>query len=95
MENGNEDQLITISIFISTGRIMTKGKKFAEWSLDEFPMLLLIVNSLEPLGTLCSKDLSLFLTALPNFFSKMSLPATTQQLNDVTDKEDAVHNNEI
>ena len=75
---------------------MIQGKKFAECSLDEFPTLLLIVNSLQPLGTLCSKDLSLFLTALPNFFQKChDIAATTQQLNDVTDKEDAVHNNEI
>ena len=36
------------------------------------------------------------LTALPNFFQKCHhIAANTQQLNDVTDKEDAVHNNEI
>ena len=51
VENGNEDQLITISIFISTGRIMIQGKKFAEWSQDEFSTLLFIVNILEPFGT--------------------------------------------
>ena len=50
VENSNEDQLVTISIFISTGRIMIQGKKFAEWRRDEFPTLLSIVNDLEPLG---------------------------------------------
>ena len=45
----NEEQLVTVSVFISTGRIMIQGKKFAEWSSDEFPALLAIVNSLEPL----------------------------------------------
>ena len=40
VEDNDEDQLITISIFISTGRIMIQGKKFAEWSRDEFPALL-------------------------------------------------------
>ena len=30
---------------------MIQGKKFAEWSQDEFPTLLFIVNILEPLGT--------------------------------------------
>ena len=51
VENGNEDQHITISVFISTGRIMIQGKKFAEWSQDKFFTLLFIVNILEPLGT--------------------------------------------
>ena len=60
--NGNEDQLTTISIFISTGRIMIQGKKFAEWSQHEVPALLFIVNSLEPSGTPCSKDHTLCLT---------------------------------
>ena len=65
-------------------------------SRDEFPTLLFIVNSLEPLGTPCLNDLSLFLTALPNFFQKChDIVANTQQLNDATDKEDAVRNNEI
>ena len=50
VEDNDEDQLITISIFISTGRIMIQGKKFAEWSRDEFPALLSIVNSLESSG---------------------------------------------
>ena len=44
VENSNEDQLVTISIFISTGRIMIQGKKFAEWGRDEFPTLLSIVK---------------------------------------------------
>ena len=39
VEDNDEDQLITISIFISTGRIMIQGKKFTEWSRDEFPAL--------------------------------------------------------
>ena len=47
VDNNTEDRLLTISIFISTGRIMIQGKKFAEWSRDEFPTLLSIVNSLE------------------------------------------------
>ena len=70
VENSNENQLVTISIFISTGRIMIQGKKFAEWSRDEFPTLLSTVNDLEPLGNPSSQNPSLFLMALPNFFPK-------------------------
>ena len=42
VENSNEYQIVTISIFISTGRIMIQGKKFAEWSRDEFPRCYLL-----------------------------------------------------
>lgn len=72
IENGNEDQLITISIFICTGRIMIQGKKFAEWSRDEFPTLLFIVNRLESLGTPLFKRPFIIPHGLTQFFSKMS-----------------------
>ena len=83
VENGNEDQLVTISIFISTGRIMIQGKKFAEWSRDEFPTLLSIVNYLEPLGNPSSQNPSLVLMALPNFFSKcQGIETNKEEIND-------------
>lgn len=69
----NEEQLVTVSVFISTGRIMVQGEKFAEWSSDEFPALLSIVNSLAALtdnGSITSEDTSLFLVGLPKFFNK-------------------------
>ena len=83
----NEEQLVTVSVFISTGRIMIQGKKFAEWSSDEFPALLAIVNSLEPLtdnGSLTSEDTSLFLADLPKFFTKLQ-----EEDKEITNQENA------
>ena len=96
VENSDEDQLVTISIFISTGRIMIQGKKFAEWSRDEFPTLLSIVNNLEPLGNPSSQNPSLFLMALPNLFPKcQGIETNKEEINETNNEEDAVRDNEI
>ena len=53
--------MVTITIFISTGRIMIQGKKLSEWSLRmEFPALLSIVNSLGSSGSTFHIELQLF-----------------------------------
>ena len=65
VEDNDEDKLITISIVISTGPIKIQGMKFVEWSREEFPTLLSMVNSLECSGDPSSKNSSLFLMALP------------------------------
>ena len=96
VENSNEDQLVTISIFISTGRIIIQGKKFAKWSCDEFPTLLSIVNNLEPLGNPSSQNPSLFLMALPNLFPKcQGIETNKEEINETNNEEDAVRDNEI
>ena len=41
-----EEQLIAITVFVTTGRIQVQGNKFEEWSIYEFPVLLNIVNTL-------------------------------------------------
>ena len=52
-ENNIEDQMVTITIFISTGRIMVQGKKFAEWSQQEFPSVVTKTwNDLKPPKTI-------------------------------------------
>lgn len=92
VENGNEDQLVTISIFISTGRIMIQGKKFDVWSRDEFPTLLFIVNNLEP----SSQNPLMFVMALPKLFPKCQGTETNnEKINNITDEEDVVRDNEI
>ena len=96
VKNSNEDQLVTISIFISIGCIMIQRKKFAEWRRDEFPTLLSIVNDLEPLGNPSSQNPSLFLMALPNFFPKcQGIETDKEEINDTKNEEDAVRDNEI
>ena len=96
VENSNEDQLVTISVFISTGCIMIQGKKFAELSRDQFPTLLSIVNDLEPLGNPSSQNPSLFLMALANFFPKyQGIETDKEEINDTKNEEDAVCDNEI
>ena len=50
-----EEQLVAITVFVTTGRILVQGKKFEEWSSFEFPVLLDIVNTLnnhQPLSSL-------------------------------------------
>ena len=39
-----EEQLVTITVYLTTGRIQVQGKKFEEWSEFEFPVLLNIVK---------------------------------------------------
>ena len=41
-----EEQLVTITVYLTTGRIQVQGKKFEEWSEFEFPVLLNIVKTL-------------------------------------------------
>lgn len=90
-ENNIEDQMVTITIFISTGRIMVQGKKFAEWSQQEFPALLSIVNSLGSSGNLSAvsaKDKSTFHIELQKFFTKYKgceiADTRASELNDTT-----------
>ena len=90
-ENNIEDQMITITIFISTGRIMIQGKKFAEWSQQEFPALLSIVNSLgssENLSAVSAKNKSTFHIKLQKFFPKYKgceiADTRASELNDTT-----------
>ena len=102
VENDTEEQLFTISVFISTGRIMIQGKKFADWSRDEFPTLLSIVNSLNESrsegisGNRSSQDMSLYFTALPKLFTKCrDSGANTEDLNENTVTENAARVSEI
>ena len=90
-ENNIEDQMVTIIIFISTGRIMIQGKKFAEWSQQEFPALLSIVNSLSSSGNLSAvsvKNKSTFYIELQKFFPKYKgceiADTRASELNDTT-----------
>ena len=70
-----EEKLVAITVFVTTGRILVRGKKFEEWSRFEFPTLLHIVNTLneKQLPSASSltlvEDLSLFRTSLQNFFT--------------------------
>ena len=97
VENSNEDQLVTISIFISTGRIMIQGKKFAEWSRDEFPTLLSIVNDLGHVNSSSQNASYIVRHGLTQFFfSKCQGNETNkEEINDTNKEEDAVRDNEI
>ena len=55
-----------------------QGKKFAEWTRDEFPTLLSIDN-LEPLGNPTSKNPSLFVMAFPIFFQNVKALKQTKR----------------
>ncbi|KAL9983485.1 hypothetical protein ACROYT_G005667 [Oculina patagonica] len=62
----SEDQLVALTVFVSTGRIMVQGKMYEEWCANEFPVLLDIVNTIEPLPTI--SDNGVFTSSLPQFF---------------------------
>ena len=59
---------MTITVFITTGRILIQGKKFEEWSAHEFPVLLNMVNDLSNIQSFSSvQDQSFFASSLHNF----------------------------
>lgn len=64
----SEDQLVALTVFVSTGRNMVQGKMCEEWCANEFPVLLDIVNTIEPLPTI--SDNAVFTSSLPLFFRK-------------------------
>ena len=68
-----EEQLVTITVYLTTGRIQVQGKKFEEWSEFEFPVLLNIVKTLndqQPRPTQFDNS-SLFGSSLHNFFTNL------------------------
>ena len=68
-----EEQLVTITVYLTTGRIQVQGKKFEEWSEFEFPVLLNIVKTLndqQPRPTQFDNS-SLFGSSLHKFFTNL------------------------
>lgn len=68
-----EETLVTITVFVTTGRIQVQGKKFEEWGKYEFPTLLDIVDTDDKQLPLVSsltltEDKPLYGTSLQNFF---------------------------
>ena len=62
------------SLFLSTGRFLVQGKLYEEWSLNEFPILLFTVNSIQSLDMLdTSKDKLLFASSMSTFFKALSI----------------------
>ena len=64
----SDEQLVTLTVFVSTGRIVIQGKKYKEWCTDEFPVLLELVNKIQSLPS--SDGNSFFTTSLSSFFKK-------------------------
>ena len=58
--------MVALTVFVSTGRIMVQGKMCEDWCANEFPVLLDIVNTIEPLPTI--SDNAVFTSSLPQFF---------------------------
>ena len=59
---------MTLTVFVSTGRILIQGKKYKEWCTDEFPVLLELVNKIQ--SSPSSDGKSFFTTSLSSFFKK-------------------------
>ena len=68
-----EEQLVTITVYLTTGRIQVQGKKYEEWSEFEFPVLLNIVKTLNDQQPRPSQfdNSSLFGSSLHNFFTNL------------------------
>ena len=65
----SEEQLVTLTVFISTGRILIQRKKYKEWCTAEFPVLLEIVNKVQSIPSV--EDESLFTSLVSNFFGNI------------------------
>ena len=66
-KNSAEEQLATVAVLVSTGRILVRGEQYKEWSEIEFPVLVHIVNSIEWIPP-CPSTNSLVTTELSKFF---------------------------
>ena len=90
-----EEQLVTITVYLTTGRIQVQGKKFEEWSEFEFPVLLNIVKTLndqQPRPTQFDNS-SLFGSSLHNFFPiSFSLSEMTMFLHQTQRKRTVMTN---
>lgn len=73
-DESSEDQLVAITIFVSTGRFLIQGKLSEKWSLNEFLILLYTINSIQSVDMLdTSKDKFLFASPMSKFFKKLYL----------------------
>ena len=63
-----DEQLVTITVLVSTGRILIQGKRYQEWCTEEFPVLLEIVNNIQSEPS--SGEKPLFTSPLSNLFRK-------------------------
>lgn len=64
-----DSQIVVITVFISTGRIMVQGKCYKEWAAMEFPIMKDMVDKIET-----SPSSPKFSASLPSFLkSHMSL----------------------
>ena len=72
--SSEEEVLVTITVFITTGRIQVQGKRIEEWNAHEFPVLLECVNKLSDIkhfagiSSIPDQYQSLFASSLHNFF---------------------------
>ena len=74
---------MVIMIFVSSGRFLIQGKLYEEWSSNEFPILLQLINSIQPsersqtsadVNTLCASSMSSFFTNFIYFASADTIP---------------------
>ena len=86
-KNSAEEQLATVAVLVSTGRILIRGKQYKECSEIEFPVLVHTFNSIEWIppcpsnNSLLTTELSKFFQHYMPFFSKtrFSFPTTQYQ----------------
>lgn len=74
----SEEQLVTLTVFVSTGRILIQGKKYKEWCTAEFPVLLEIVNKVQS-----APSISNFFGKIITFISEDEIH-TSQSTKDTT-----------
>ena len=74
--NNSNDNLLTITIYLSTGRIQIQGKSLTEWGNKEFDIILRMIDSDEKINSQTSKE------SLHDYIDKV------MKLNDKKDKKD-------
>ena len=86
IENNSNENVITFTIYVSTGRINVQGKAFQEWGKKEFEKMMAIINNKKPETTLetYTEDLQVFIDLL---LCQRSCKHATSQTNATTNKQ--------
>ena len=74
-----DEQVVTITVFVSTGRILIQGKRYKEWCTEEFPVLVEIVNNIQSEPS--SEEKPLFTSPLSSFFRKLIIFVSDDEIH--------------
>ena len=75
LEGKKEQQVVVITVYISTGTIFVQGKWYQQYGLVEFLLVLEIINEMKGLANPDNFEPQAFSSTLPNFSKQIASPA--------------------